>query len=93
MLVFATETLAVGVNMPARSVPSNPNPNPHPHPTPTPTPNPNPNPNPHPHPTQVTPERGCDHAAKATAWAPSGDCGTLLALPYFFSFQVTHRAY
>ena len=44
MLVFATETLAVGVNMPARSVPSNPNPGPNPHPTPTPTPKPNPNP-------------------------------------------------
>ena len=44
MLVFATETLAVGVNMPARSVPSNPNPDPNPLPTPTPTPNPNPNP-------------------------------------------------
>ena len=38
MLVFATETLAVGVNMPARSVLSNPNPNPNP------TPNPNPYP-------------------------------------------------
>ena len=41
----------------------------------------------------MTPERGCDHEAKATAWAPPGDCGTLLALPYFFSFQVTHIAY
>jgi hypothetical protein len=36
----------------------------------------------------VSPERGCDHAAKATAWAPPSDCGTLLALPYFFSFQI-----
>ena len=48
MLVFATETLAVGVNMPARSMPSNPNTDPNPLPTPLPTPTPTPNPNPNP---------------------------------------------
>ena len=39
----------------------------------------------------VTPERGCDLEAKAKAWAPAGNCGTLLALPYFFSFQVSGK--
>ena len=58
--------------------------------TPDPDPNPNPNhhPNPNPNPDQVTPDRGCDRDARPNAWAPAGDCGTVLALPYFFSFQI-----
>ena len=36
----------------------------------------------------VTPDRGCDRDARPNAWAPAGDCGTVLALPYFFSFQI-----
>ena len=36
----------------------------------------------------VTTDRGCDHDVRATAWAPPGNCGTLLSLPYFFSFQI-----
>jgi len=36
----------------------------------------------------VTPDRGCDRDAQPNAWAPPGDCGSVMALPYFFSFQI-----
>ena len=37
----------------------------------------------------ITPARGCDREARPNAWAPPGDCGSLVALPYCVSFQLT----